>query len=162
MTGSQIYIGTPNGVVLCVDKREKNRISARYYTSYDSEPGYVESWDQLLFEMESFFNELRFPYSSTNERSFKELPPKEYRDDRKEKIMKDEELLMKHGDLGSFIIRVQHRQNSSWQGRITWVEKNQTMLFRSVWEMVKLMESALDMINPPEGQEDSLSWTEAN
>ena len=72
--------------------------------------------------------------------------------------MKDEELLMKHGDLGSFIIRVQHRQNSSWQGRITWMEKNQTMYFRSAWEMMKLIESALDTVAPPEEGEENLSW----
>ena len=58
--------------------------------------------------------------------------------------MKDEELLGKHGDLGTFIVRVQHRQNSSWQGRITWMEENQTLSFRSIWEMVKLIASAVD------------------
>ena len=68
--------------------------------------------------------------------------------------MKDEELLTKHGELGSFIIRVQHRQNSSWQGRITWIEKNQTMYFRSAWEMMKLIESALDTVAPPEETEE--------
>ena len=162
MSGSQVYIGTPNGVILCVDQRKQNRIAARYYTSYEAEPKYVESWVQLLFEMERFFDELQFPFPSTNNRSFKQLSPKRYHDDRKEKIMKDEELLRMHGDLGSFIIRVQHRQNSSWQGRITWVEKNQTMLFRSVWEMIKLMESALDSVSPPEEPENALTWPETN
>ena len=161
MTGSQIYIGTPNGVVLCVDQRERNRIQARYYTSYKQEPTFVENWDQLLFEMEHFFDEIQFPFSATNNRSFGEIPPKEYFEGRKERIMKDEELLRKHGDLGSFIIRVQHRQNSSWQGRITWVEKNQTMLFRSVWEMIKLMESALDTVSPPDDPDESLTWPES-
>ena len=40
--------------------------------------------------------------------------------------MSDEELLRKHGELGTFVVRVQHRENSSWQGRITWMEKNRT------------------------------------
>ena len=158
MTGSQVYIGTPNGVVLCVDQRKHNLIKARYYTSYESEPTFVESWDQLLFEMEHFFDEIHFPFSATNNRSFTETSPKVFYDERKERIMKDEELLRKHGDLGSFIIRVQHRQNSSWQGRITWVEKNQTMLFRSVWELIKLMESALDTVSPPEDLDDPITW----
>ena len=72
--------------------------------------------------------------------------------------MKDEELLSRHGDLGTFIIRVQHRQNSSWQGRITWMEKNKTLYFRSIWEMIKLVASALDTVS---GQEDGVpeqSW----
>lgn len=49
--------------------------------------------------------------------------------------MSDEELLNKHGDLGTFIIRVQHRQNSSWQGRITWMDEDKTVYFRSMWEL---------------------------
>ena len=71
--------------------------------------------------------------------------------------MKDEELLRKHGDLGSFIIRVQHRQNSSWQGRITWMEEDKTVQFRSVWEMIKLIESAVDQVSEPEDSE-SFTW----
>ena len=31
----------------------------------------------------------------------------------REKVMKDQELLSRHGDMGSFIVRVQQRQNSS-------------------------------------------------
>ena len=74
--------------------------------------------------------------------------------------MKDEELLRQHGDMGSFIIRVQHRQNSSWQGRITWMEKNQTVYFRSVWEMMKLIENALDTVAPPEDETEDPVWPE--
>lgn len=55
--------------------------------------------------------------------------------------MGDEELLRKHGELGSFVVRVQHKQNSSWQGRITWVEKDRTANFRSALELLKLIDS---------------------
>ena len=72
--------------------------------------------------------------------------------------MSDEELLDRHGDLGTFIIRVQHRQNSSWQGRITWMDEDKTVYFRSMWEMLKLIDSAVGT----GGQDESLdepSWT---
>ncbi len=72
--------------------------------------------------------------------------------------MKDEELLDRHGDLGTFIVRVQHRQNSSWQGRITWMEENQTLSFRSIWEMVKLIASAVDTAEMEEETEEEPSW----
>lgn len=64
--------------------------------------------------------------------------------------MSDDELLSKHGDLGTFILRVQHRQNSTWQGRITWVNENKTLQFRSVWELTKLIEEALDTVSEQE------------
>ena len=74
--------------------------------------------------------------------------------------MQDEELLSKHGDLGTFIIRVQHRQNSSWQGRVTWMDQDKTMYFRSIWELIKLVESALDTVSPAE-DERTLTWTDS-
>lgn len=64
--------------------------------------------------------------------------------------MNDDELLSKRGDLGTFILRVQHRQNSTWQGRITWVNENKTLQFRSVWELTKLIEEALDTVSEQE------------
>ena len=155
--GSQIYIGTPNGVVLTIDERNDTELKAKYYTSYSREAHEVTNWDQFFFEVEKFFDDLRFPYPTTNVRTFGEEIKRSYPEPGKEKVMKDEELLSKHGDLGSFIIRVQHRQNSSWQGRITWMEKNQTMYFRSAWEMMKLIESALDTVAPPEETEEP-SW----
>ncbi|MCI8465715.1 MAG: hypothetical protein HFI63_07645 [Lachnospiraceae bacterium] len=71
--------------------------------------------------------------------------------------MKDKELLQKHGELGTFIVRVQHRQHSSWQGRITWVEQNKTMSFRSIWELIKLMVSAVETVGASK-EEENLSW----
>ena len=72
--------------------------------------------------------------------------------------MKDEELLNRHGDLGTFIVRVQHRQNSSWQGRITWMDQNKTVYFRSIWEMIKLVEEALNMVSEQEDSPGERFW----
>jgi hypothetical protein len=68
--------------------------------------------------------------------------------------MSDDQVLSKHGEIGTFIVRVQHRQNSSWQGRLTWVDKDQTVNFRSIWEMIKLIESAVDTVSDPEEEEE--------
>ena len=73
--------------------------------------------------------------------------------------MADDKLLAKHGDIGTFIVRVQHRQNSSWQGRITWMEEDRTIQFRSVWEMIKLIESAVDTVSEDE-EEQTATWFE--
>ena len=74
-------------------------------------------------------------------------------------MVTDDELLSKHGDIGTFIVRVQHRQNSSWQGRITWMEEDKTVQFRSVWEMIKLIESAVDVVSTQESDGEE-KWFE--
>lgn len=200
MQNSQIYIGTPNGIVLCADEGSGHQLKGRFYHAYSKEAVEFENADQLIFEMEKFFDSIHFPHPGTRIRSFAgtepqdSLPEKKRREKlteapeqaevqenqskdhsedtaaaspagrdkyvnygKREKVMKDQELLSKHGDLGSFIIRVQQRQNSSMQGRLTWVEKNKTVHFRSVWEMIRLIDSAVEMDNPvPE--EELPSW----
>jgi len=44
---------------------------------------------------------------------------------------------------GTFEISVKFMQNSTWQGEIHWVEKDQKQNFRSALEMLKLMDEAL-------------------
>ncbi len=67
------------------------------------------------------------------------------------KVMKDEELLERHGDIGTFVIRVQHRQHSSWQGRVTYLEKDQTVYFRSALELIKIIDGTLNEIEQADG-----------
>ena len=58
-------------------------------------------------------------------------------------VMDDEIIQEKRGGKGTFIIQIQYRQNSSWQGKIVWVEQNKTLYFRSALELIKLIDSAL-------------------
>lgn len=145
MEKSQWYLGVPNGVVLCVDNLSENReIVGWLYHAYSREMLPFSNIDEVLFCMEQLYDGLKFPYPTTNTRSFFTKSSRNYLRQERIKIMKDEELLSQHGDLGSFIIRVQHRQNSSWQGRITWMEQDKTLYFRSIWEMIKLIASAVE------------------
>jgi hypothetical protein len=43
----------------------------------------------------------------------------------------------------TFIVKVDNQQNGTWQGRIVWAEENRTEHFRSMLEMLKLMEEAM-------------------
>ncbi len=160
---SQWYLGTPNGVVLCVDGDERHRFSGRFYHAYSREAVTFHNMDSAIFELEQLYDSLNFPHPTTDSRSFGEEGHRngQERQERK-RAMKDEELLNKHGDLGTFIIRVQHRQNSSWQGRITWMDKNKTVYFRSIWEMIKLVAGALDTVSRQEDDSQrEASWEDA-
>jgi|GEM_PF-875014 hypothetical protein len=46
-------------------------------------------------------------------------------------------------DNAIFLIQIQYRHNSSWQGRIVWLDKKQTLVFRSFLELVMLIKEAL-------------------
>ena len=160
MERSQWYIGTPNAVVLCVDSLEGGQMGGRVYHSYSEQAASFCGIDQLVFGLERFYDSLNFPYNTTSDRSFQKKKENSSQRQERSKIMSDENLLSKHGDLGTFIIKVQHRQNSSWQGRITWMEKNKTLYFRSIWEMIKMIASALDTVSRQEDEVKEQSWEE--
>ena len=157
---NQSYIGSPNGVVLCVDRISRHRMTGRLYHRYSKQVIPFVSGEQAVFLMEQLFDSLQFPYPSTLERSFSE-ELKSAPTSRQERLMNDEDLLSRHGDLGSFIVRVQHRQNSSWQGTLTWMERDKTVHFRSIWEMIKLVESALNENGSMENSSEP-SWSDSN
>ncbi|MCR5481681.1 MAG: hypothetical protein K6F52_02700 [Clostridia bacterium] len=41
----------------------------------------------------------------------------------------------------TFIVEIMFRQNSSWQGTIKWVEKQENLYFRSALELIKIIDS---------------------
>lgn len=43
----------------------------------------------------------------------------------------------------SFSVKIEYRQNTSWQGTIKWLDGKQTRHFRSCLEMMMLIEDAL-------------------
>ena len=62
-----------------------------------------------------------------------------------------------NGKKCTFEISVKFRQNATWQGTILWAERDLKQNFRSVLEMLKLMDEALS-----EGAEEmqEASWVE--
>lgn len=158
MSKDQCYLGTPNGVVLCVDHVKAGQFGGRMYHAYAQVPKEFKNLEEMLFEQEELYDFLNFPYPATNDRTFSDGTQRRDIVQERTRIMSDKDLLSKHGDLGTFIIRVQHRQNSSWQGRVTWTEKDKTVYFRSVWELIKLIAGALDTVSEPEEGQEEISW----
>lgn len=57
---------------------------------------------------------------------------------------------------GSFLIQVLNDQNSTWQGTLSWIDKNRTLPFRSTLELIKLIDGALagsSQETEPDGKE---------
>lgn len=158
MEKTQWYLGAPNSVVLCVDRIGAGQPEGRFDHAYAREGTSFSNMEEAIFQLERFYDSLNFPHPTTDSRTF--INRGGHTESRKERtrIMRDDELLSRHGDLGTFIIRVQHRQNSSWQGRITWMDRNRTLYFRSIWEMIKLVASALDTVSEQEDAALEQSW----
>ncbi len=44
---------------------------------------------------------------------------------------------------GTFIVKVEYCQNGTWQGKVVWAEENRSERFRSMLELIKLMDEAM-------------------
>ena len=47
------------------------------------------------------------------------------------------------GNKGTFIIKVDHCQNETWQGRVIWADENKTDYFRSTLELIQMIDGAI-------------------
>lgn len=45
---------------------------------------------------------------------------------------------------GTFIVHVNHCENYTWQGEVTWADANRKEKFRSALELIELMDGVLD------------------
>lgn len=155
MENVKMYIGTPCAVILCFDSYGQ-KISGRLYHGYSWGGIPFSSVERAFLCMEDFYNSIQFPFPGTEDRSFLEKRTGS-RKERMTRMMKDEELLKKHGDMGTFIVRVQHRQNSSWQGVVTWTDRHKSIPFRSALELMKMIDEAL---LSEESADDDISFIE--
>lgn len=55
-----------------------------------------------------------------------------------------EELVSEPGS-PTFIVRILYRQNATWQGTVQWMEGGQTRQYRSLNELMKLMDEAVGL-----------------
>ena len=121
---------------LCVDSYDQGVIKGRYIPPGQEESRPFSSLVRFLVETESMLDEAKFPQAFTAKRTFCPL---------------DAVSLTEDGAGGSvctgkhatFDIRLLFRQHTSWQGTVTWVEGRGEQSFRSVLELILLVDSAL-------------------
>lgn len=57
----------------------------------------------------------------------------------------------------TFIINVKCRQNHTWQGTVKWIEGQKEIPFRSALELIKLIDSAMEVTDEKENVEE-VTW----
>lgn len=121
--------------VVCVDSYEQSVLTGRLYNPYLSEGRSFSSVMEFLRMMEDLLNGMNFPQPFTSIRSFQKSQEHEQSG--------PPEHQPQEGKVGTFSVRVIFRQNSSWQGSVSWLEKGAEDSFRSALELLLLMDSAL-------------------
>ena len=123
--------------VLAIDQYEDGLKKGVLYHGKGQEGFRVDGYLELVRRMEAFFQQMQFPRLIMDQRTFRggkgnPVPDREERG-----------LARRPGQAGTFTIRVNQRQNASWQGEVTWLEGKREESFRSVLELILLMDGAL-------------------
>ena len=128
--------------------------NGKIYTRLNKEAINFRNIGEMLDVLESIWNTIGYPQEAMINRRFlaqekltakKELIRVSYFDDRtKDKIkveLSEADMEKRRGEQDTFIVRIQYRQNATWQGHVTWVDENKTVPFRSALELIKLIDS---------------------
>lgn len=137
-----VNISAPNLVVICIDENDAEERAGRMYHCYSSKPQKFSSVVELIRIMEEFFDDIAYPQASTMTRRFRNAERKEhvrYSKALPEKVAEQKQIIEYRGKKATFITYVQFRQNSDWQGQISWPEKKRGWRFGSTLEFVKIL-----------------------
>ena len=122
--------------VICVDSYENSILKGRYYNGAENEEGReFNGLMQLIVGMEQILDEANFPQSFTAVRSFGDAA------EQKPDVAGSAE---RKGKAATFTVKIFYRQHTSWQGSVVWQEKGVEQPFRSVLELILLINSALN------------------
>ena len=138
---------------------DSGTMRGKLYSQYLETPYIFCSLVRMIAKMEEIFDEKRFPEKFMSHRSFGIAKNSKKADTKGRDIINDQEKPAINEESGgskcTFEISVRFRQNATWQGQILWAERNLTQNFRSVLEMLKLMDEAIT-----EGSEGAIAWEE--
>ena len=120
--------------IVCVDSYDKHVFCGRLYNPYVDKAIPFQSLMELLLAVDTLLDEMQFPQSFVAKRQFSPV---------RTALQNAEDLSQQKGKLATFALRILFRQNTSWQGSVTWLEGRTDESFRSVLELILLMDSAL-------------------
>ena len=136
------YIGNDiNSSRVCIDDYQEGVIIGRIYHTLHQEPIRFRGCITMLKEMEALMNTYDFPQADVRLRTFQS---NQTLNRTLHNWRLKEEYQVKNwirGSRATFGIRILYRHNATWQGTIRWIEGAKDEHFRSVLEMIFLIES---------------------
>ncbi len=130
----QVRPGENRRLTVCVDSYENGILKGRLYNAYREEESF-ESLMQFLLSVEEALEDQQIPQAYTVLRRFSDYLP----------ITEGSVAFgrIRRGELATFEVQVLFRQHTSWQGVLIWRDRKMEQSFRSVLELVLLMDRAL-------------------
>ena len=133
---SRIHNDAARTLVICVDSYTQGNPRGCFFNCFQEEDIFeFRSLTQLIVGIENDLDSANFPQSFNAVRSFSEIP--------RPGLKETKDKISRQGKRATFTVKILFRQHTSWQGIIIWHEQKSEQSFRSVLELILLMDSAL-------------------
>ncbi len=146
IASSQRLLNEMSSSRICIDSYDNGELQGRVYNPCYPDVIEFRNVIQLLKVMERLFDKFEYPQTTMTHRHFNGNKVKSSPIDDIElvtELSKDDFMKTEtKGKIATFRIQVRFRQNASWQGTLFWVEGNKQENFRSVLELIMLMDSS--------------------
>ena len=122
-------------IMVYVDSYHKHVPTGRFHIASSPETKPFESLSHLLLQINESLDREKYP------QSYMEL--RRFHDPQTNEVTGSTAVTHQMGKVATFAIRILFRQNASWQGSVVWVDGKQEECFRSVLELIVLIDNAL-------------------
>ncbi len=134
--------------LLYIDSYDNNIPVGQYHNLCREELVEFHSLAQLLLKLDHSLDVDNMPQSFNKVRTF--FPLNGYG------LETRADASPRSGKMATFAVHVLFRRNASWQGTLTWLDEGRVQNFRSVMEMIALMNSALENVKNSRWNEEEL------
>ena len=149
MMKEKLNVSASNIVNVCIDNIDGVERSGRFYCYYSKDPIFFRSIHELFRYMERFMNELNFPQSSTELRTYEDKQQKPANEKRISftEVSNREQILEQRGSIDTLAVYVRYRQNATWQGSVYHMKNNEREDFNSELDLLKIIENCQNSTN---------------
>ncbi|WP_458863401.1 hypothetical protein [Acidaminobacterium chupaoyuni] len=137
----------PNNAAMkiCIDHISGSSYSGRIFSRRLKSPMFFSDPASLILQTEDLMEQQNFPQAFQRIRRFRAQARKiECAAETLEEAMEEETVKAAKGEKATFLLYVLTRRNSSWQGRVDFLDGSPSVRYVSALDLIRLVEEHLD------------------
>ena len=155
-----VYYSPTTAIRVCVDDIFGSRIIGRAYcTQLDDKVDFGDI-GELVLSMEDMFDERGYPDAFQEKRLFTQKPKVitlslAEKKQKQIKMREKRDISQDVGKCATFLVYVMSRRNSSWQGRIEWLDDGEAVSFNSALQFMRFVDAKIVHGKSPETENEA-------
>lgn len=127
--------------IIQLKSNDNESLAGKIYNPHCSDGKCFQNLTQMILLINDLLGEVKYPQNTVEFRSFNRNSESD-----KTKISTiniNNEDISEESDVSTFKLNIMFRQNADWQGEISWVDTNTGKSFKSVLELITILDEEL-------------------